>query len=287
MNASADSKKSRRPSAGNSSSISSTRWRLCFARQFLGQPAPDLVEDEADERLGARDVAGRNDEIERDRPLALDQIRYAPVAGPRDLRDDGIAIEAEERHGGATARPIARCPTCSAVRARPGDDGMHAGLAEMRRRHHRGQRLLDRRRGSDRKAATPASVLSALGIEHMKDRADQQRVARFSPSGCASPDCLPGPPARRRRSARRALPMAAPHLQQRVVGGRRGVGRVEQQHAAVRAPEAGGELPVLALDVMNDRRAGQVSSDGTTRPTPLPLRVGAKHSTCSGPSWRR
>lgn len=26
---------------------------------------------------------------------------------------------------------------------------------------------------------------------------------------------------------------------------------------------------------------------GTTRPTPLPLRVGAKHSTCSGPSWRR
>src|SRR5258706_10316987 len=33
--------------------------------------------------------------------------------------------------------------------------------------------------------------------------------------------------------------------------------------------------------------AGQVSSVGTTKPTPLPLRVGAKHSTCSGPSWRR
>jgi len=29
---------------------------------------------------------------------------------------------------------------------------------------------------------------------------------------------------------------------------------------------------------------GQVRSEGTTRPTPLPLRVGAKHSTCSGPS---
>ena len=33
--------------------------------------------------------------------------------------------------------------------------------------------------------------------------------------------------------------------------------------------------------------AGHVSSVGTTNPTPLPLRVGAKHRTCSGPSWRR
>ena len=32
---------------------------------------------------------------------------------------------------------------------------------------------------------------------------------------------------------------------------------------------------------------GQVRRVGTTRPTPLPLLVGAKHSTCSGPSWRR
>jgi uncharacterized protein len=32
---------------------------------------------------------------------------------------------------------------------------------------------------------------------------------------------------------------------------------------------------------------GQVSSVGTTRPTPLPDLVGAKQSTCSGPSWRR
>ena len=32
---------------------------------------------------------------------------------------------------------------------------------------------------------------------------------------------------------------------------------------------------------------GQVSSVGSTRPTPLPERVGATASTCSGPSWRR
>src|SRR3546814_15428977 len=33
--------------------------------------------------------------------------------------------------------------------------------------------------------------------------------------------------------------------------------------------------------------AGQDSRVGTTRPTPLPERVGAKVRTCSGPSWRR
>ena len=42
-----------------------------------------------------------------------------------------------------------------------GDDGMDAGLAEMRRPHHR--RSVDSigRLGSERKLATPASVLSA------------------------------------------------------------------------------------------------------------------------------
>ena len=61
--------------------------------QVFGEPAPDLVEDEADERLGARDVAGRHDEVERHRQLALDQILDAPLAGARDLGDDGIAID--------------------------------------------------------------------------------------------------------------------------------------------------------------------------------------------------
>ena len=43
--------------------------------------------------------------------------------------------------------------------------------------------------------------------------------------------------------------------------------------------------PMQDLQIMAD--AGHVSSVGTTSPTPLPLRVGAKHRTCSGPSWRR
>ena len=47
-------------------------------------------------------------------------------------------------------------------RAARGDDGMDAGLAEMRRSHH-GARASTRSAasGSDRKDATPASVLSS------------------------------------------------------------------------------------------------------------------------------
>ena len=48
------------------------------------------------------------------------------------------------------------------------------------------------------------------------------------------------------------LPLAAANLEQRVVGRGLLVGRIEQQHAAVSGAKAGGELPVLALDVMDD-----------------------------------
>ena len=36
--------------------------------QFLGQTPADLVEHQADQRLGAADVGGRHDEVERGRP---------------------------------------------------------------------------------------------------------------------------------------------------------------------------------------------------------------------------
>ena len=51
------------------------------------------------------------------------------------------------------------------------------------------------------------------------------------------------------------FPLAAPHFEQRIVGGGPRVGRVEQQDAAVPGAETGGELPVLALDVVDDGRA--------------------------------
>ena len=51
------------------------------------------------------------------------------------------------------------------------------------------------------------------------------------------------------------FPFAAAHLEQRIVGGALRVGRIEQQHAAEPRAPAGGQSPVLALDVMDDRRA--------------------------------
>src|SRR3546814_1899970 len=48
-------------------------------------------------------------------------------------------------------------------------------------------------------------------------------------------------------------PLAAADLEQRIIGGRAHIGRIEQQHAADPGAEAGGESPILALDVMDDR----------------------------------
>jgi hypothetical protein len=51
------------------------------------------------------------------------------------------------------------------------------------------------------------------------------------------------------------FPFAAPDLEQRVVGGAVGVGRIEQQHSPEAAAPSGGQHPILSLDVMDDGRA--------------------------------
>ena len=51
------------------------------------------------------------------------------------------------------------------------------------------------------------------------------------------------------------FPGALADFEQGIVGGRRAIGRIEQQHPRVLGAKAGGELPVLAFDVMHDRRA--------------------------------
>ena len=48
--------------------------------QFLGEAPADLIEDQADQRLGPADVGRRHDEVERHGMLGLDQIADAPVA---------------------------------------------------------------------------------------------------------------------------------------------------------------------------------------------------------------
>ncbi len=51
-----------------------------IALQPLGEAPANLVEDQADQRLGAGDVGGRDDQEERDRPFGVDEVGDAPVA---------------------------------------------------------------------------------------------------------------------------------------------------------------------------------------------------------------
>ena len=157
------------------------------------------------------------------------------------------------------------------------------GVVIMARKRH-----LDRPLRIGQEVGDAGERLVRLGIEDMQDRADQQRVAGLLPVVAALQrafgidqdvgdvlDVAHFP-------CRRAAPPAADCRRRTCAS----VGSNSSTRPK-RDAQARRELPVLALDVVNDADAGQVSSVGTTRPTPLPDRVGAKHSTCSGPSWRR
>ena len=112
--------------------------------QVLSEAAADLVEDQADERLGAIDVGWRHDEIECGRALAAHYVGDAPVATPCDLGDDGISVEAQERHGGAEYAGALIVRLVEQLACGAGDDRVRSSLAEMAGLHHRGERRLDR-----------------------------------------------------------------------------------------------------------------------------------------------
>src|SRR5712672_2315283 len=59
--------------------------------QTLGQSAPDLVEHEPHQGLGASDVGRWHHKVERDGPQSVYEIADAPVTSSSDLGDDGIA----------------------------------------------------------------------------------------------------------------------------------------------------------------------------------------------------
>ena len=82
------------------------------------------------------------------------------------------------------------------------------------------------------------------------------------------------------------FPLALPRFQQGIVGSGGPIGRIQQKHPAVPGTKPCGQRPVLALDVVDNSRTWPGEERGHS-PTPLPERVGAKHSTCSGPSWRK
>src|ERR1700730_3515411 len=91
-------------------------------------------------------------------------------------------------------------------------------------------------------------------MQHMQDGADEECMTRFLPMVAPFQRTL-----RIDQDVGNVLHIAyfmltAPYFEQRVVGGRTCVGWIEQQ--AMREPRApsGGQLPVLALDVVDDGR---------------------------------
>src|SRR3546814_16651177 len=77
--------------------LASLRW---VSVELLGQPMPDLIENEANEWLCPRNIRRRNDQIERGRMVGLNQVGDAPVAARCDRRDGRVAIETKKRHRG-------------------------------------------------------------------------------------------------------------------------------------------------------------------------------------------
>ena len=223
--------------------------------QFFRQPSADLVKDQPNERLGAADVGGRHDEVEGRGPSVFDEIADAPIALARYGRDHGIAIKSEERHGGRQHAGAFVLALVQKLARGAGDDGMHAAFAQMRRRHHRAQRRLDRALGVGEEVGDAGERLVRLGVEDMQDRADQQRMAGFLPMVPPFQRALRIDQHVRDVLDVANLPFAAAHFEQRVVGGALRIGRIEQQHAAEPRPPSGGQRPVLALDVVDDRRA--------------------------------
>ena len=250
-----------------------------FGLKVLRQAPADLVQDEPDEGLGPADVAGWDDQIEGDRAFVGDEVGNPPVTAPRDLGDHRVAVEAEEAHGRAEH---ARAFIVRLVQQLPrgrGDDGMRPRLAEMRSGHHRPERSLDGSARIGEEGRHPGEGLVLLGVEHMQDRPDQERVACLLPvvplvQGAFRVDQHVGDVLHVAH-----FPFALADLQQGIIGRGGGIGGIKQQDAAVPGPEAGGELPVLALDVVDDAAPGPGQERGHDEADALaaPRRGEAQH----------
>ncbi|MNQ36079.1 hypothetical protein D3C85_495900 [compost metagenome] len=127
-------------------------------------------------------------------------------------------------------------------------------IAQVRSAHHPLQRQLEGAGRVRKKVGDPAQGLVVAGIEHVQDGADQQCMAGFLPVVAPLQGAL-----RVDQDVGDVLHVshlvgATTHLEQRVVGRRSRVGRVEQQAVGKARAPSRGQAPVLALDVVDDGR---------------------------------
>ena len=179
----------------------------------------------------------------------------APVRCTGYLCHDRIAVEAKERHRSRQdAGPlIVRFVEQFLRRCR--HDGVDTFVTKMPGGLHPVQRRLDPAARIGKERCDPGERFVLLGIKHVKDRADKQSVAGLFPVVALLEAAF-----RIDQHVGDILhvahfPFAAPDLEQRIVGGGSGIGRIKQQDPAMASAEACRNLPVLALDVVNDRRS--------------------------------
>ncbi len=228
---------------------------LVIALQVFRQSPPDLIEDQSNERLGPVDVGGRHDEVEGNRVSRSDQICDAPVAALCYLRNDRVAIETEKRHRGGQNTGAFVTGLVQKLARGAGDHGMWTRLAEMGSHHHRLQRRLDAALGVGQKIRDTGECLVLFGVENVQDRADQQRVTGLLPVIAFFQRALGIDQNVGDVLDIAHFPFATADFQQRIVGGRIRIRRIEQQRATMLGTEAGCELPVLTLDVVDDGRS--------------------------------
>ncbi len=149
-------------------------------------------------------------------------------------------------------------------------DHRRIGRPKMVGRHHPPQRGDERALRIGEEARDPRERLLLLGVEDVEDGADQQRVAGLLPMVA---------PLERAFGIDEDvgdvldvadLVRAAADLEQRVVAGRAGVCRVEQQAMREARAPAGGQLQFSPLMSWMTAEPVQPRSVGTTSPTPLP-----------------
>jgi hypothetical protein len=237
--------------------------------QIFRETPADLVEYETNERLGPRNIRWRHDQIQCRRRRPVDEVADTPVASRRHLCNHGIAIEAEERHGG---RQHARAFVLALVEeftGRGGDHGMRT-ISEMQGRHHGTERRFDGSLRIRQEIGEPGERLVGLRVQNMENGANQQSVTGLFPMIA---------PFKRAFGIDQDIgdvldiahfTVAAAHLDQRVVSRRCRIGRIEQQHAAETGTPAGGQLPVFTFDVMNDATARPCQQRRNDETDPLP-----------------
>ncbi len=222
--------------------------------QVFGQATADLIEQQSHQRLGAVDVGGRHDEVKRDRLIASHNIADAPVGAACDFGHDRIAIQAEKRHRRRQHAAALVLGLVAQLARGAGNDRVRPRFAQMRGLHHGAQRGIHRALRIGQEFGHTCQGLVGFGVKHMQDGAHQQRMAGLFPMVALVETAFRIDEDVGDVLDVAHLPLAAAHFQQRIVGRGFRVGRVEEQHAAVLRAEAGGELPVLTLDVVDDGR---------------------------------